>query len=64
MRLAAGENIILVLPTGGGKTEVALQHSLAVLRAEPGAKIVMLVPNIALAYQQAGNARINDLEPM
>ena len=53
-RLAAGENIVLVLPTGGGKTEVALRHILQLLRVDPAAKTVMLVPDIALAYQQAG----------
>lgn len=53
-RLAAGENILLVLPTGAGKTEVALQRTLALLRADPNAKTVMLVPNVTLAYQQAG----------
>ena len=55
-QLADGKNRILVLPTGGGKTEVALQHTLALLQADPSTKTVFVVPNIVLATQQAGTA--------
>ena len=44
----------MVMPTGSGKTEVALQHTLHLLKADPGARVVFLVPNNALASQQAG----------
>ena len=55
-QLADGKNWILVLPTGGGKTEVALQHTLNLLQANLSAKTVFVVPNIVLANQQAGTA--------
>ena len=45
---------MMVMPTGSGKTEVALQHTLHLLKADPGARVVFLVPNNALASQQAG----------
>ena len=57
-RLAAGENIVLVLPTGGGKTEVALQHTLALLQEDASAKTFLLVPNIALAWCSCENVTI------
>lgn len=58
LRLSAGENIVLVLPPGEGKTEVAVRHTLTVLQADPAAKTIFLVPNLALAHQQAGQCSL------
>ena len=58
-RLADGENLIMVAPPGAGKTEVALQHALAMLKADNLATTLFLVPNVTLAIQQAGERSRN-----
>jgi len=42
-RAVAGENIIIWLPTGGGKTRAAVYVAKRHLESIPGAKVVVLV---------------------
>lgn len=53
-RLSAGGNMLLVLPTGAGKTEVALRRAVVLLEADPEAKTIFVVNNVALVPQQTG----------
>ncbi|XP_074552224.1 ATP-dependent RNA helicase DHX58 [Halichoeres trimaculatus] len=50
-RALQGENIIIWLPTGGGKTRAAAFVAKRHLETTPGAKVVVLVPTVHLADQ-------------
>lgn len=47
-------HLIVVMPTGAGKTLIAIEHSAWVLKADPQQRVVFLAPTVALAQQQAG----------
>jgi hypothetical protein len=49
-----GANLIVVAPTGSGKTAIAIAHCAHVLEGDPQRRIVFLAPTVALAQQQAG----------
>jgi len=54
-RLTGGGHVLVVGPTGSGKTEVYLQAAAAAL--EQGRGVIVLVPEIALAPQTVGRFR-------
>ena len=47
-------NHIIVLPTGTGKTRIAVELGRQLLEAQAKSRIVFLVPTVTLAEQQAG----------
>ncbi|KAL4856329.1 Endoribonuclease Dicer 1 [Chlorella vulgaris] len=51
-RAATGDNMILVGPTGSGKTAIAIAHAEAMLRLNPAARVVFLAPTVPLVQQQ------------
>jgi ERCC4-related helicase len=51
---AQGSNLILVCPTGSGKTAIAVAHAESVLRRDAAARIVFLAPTVPLVQQQTG----------
>ena len=51
---ASSGNHIIVLPTGTGKTRIAVELGRRLLKAKPTNRIVFLVPTVTLAEQQAG----------
>lgn len=57
----ADGNLILVAPTGAGKTAVAVAHAAYVLERNPAARVLFLAPTMALAQQQTGGKRVRDL---
>lgn len=52
--LEAGRSLLVLLPTGGGKTMVA--HAAALLAPEQGSTTVFVVPTVALALDQERRA--------
>jgi ERCC4-related helicase len=53
-RAATGCNMILVGPTGSGKTAIPVAHAEAMLRLNPAARVVFLAPTVPLVQQQTG----------
>lgn len=48
--------MILVGPTGSGKTAIVVAHAEAMLRLNPAARVVFLAPTVPLVQQQTGKA--------